>query len=107
MYLAAVRRNAPLGVYFTHGLWSASEATAILRSMTLSQKDPSRTRLKAAANVRRLRREQGMTQEALAERAGLHPTYISTVESGDRNVTLDSLERLAKALGVKPFELLV
>ena len=57
-------------------------------------------------NVRTFRNRLKWTQEQLAEKAGLHWTYISGVERGRYNVSLDSLETLAKALGKKPFELL-
>ena len=60
-----------------------------------------------AANVRRLRRERGMSQEGLAFEAGLHRTYISGIERGIRNVGLDNIGVLAKALGVQPAELLL
>jgi transcriptional regulator with XRE-family HTH domain len=53
-----------------------------------------------AANVRRLRRQQGMSQEKLAEVAGLHRTYIGAIERGERNVTLNTLQQMAEALGV-------
>ncbi len=43
----------------------------------------------------------GMTQEKLAEKADLHPVYISQVERADRAVTIDALLRITKALGVK------
>lgn len=52
-------------------------------------------------NVRRYRKKRGMTQEELAERANLHPVYISQVERADRAVTIDSLLKITKALGVK------
>lgn len=42
----------------------------------------------------------GLSQEALAEKAGVHPTYLSMVERGIRNPTLDVASRLAKALKI-------
>jgi transcriptional regulator with XRE-family HTH domain len=49
-------------------------------------------------NVRRRREARKLTQEALAERAGLDPTYISGIERGVRNPSILSIARLAKAL---------
>ena len=48
--------------------------------------------------VRKLRREQKISQEELAERCGLHRTYISDIELGKRNVSLENIERIAAAL---------
>lgn len=59
-----------------------------------------------ARNVRATRVELGMTQEVLAEKSGLHQTYVSDVERGRRNVTLDVVSRLADALHVSPLDLL-
>ena len=50
--------------------------------------------------VRRAREEKGYTQEKLAERADLDPTYISGIERGVRNASLLSLVRVAKGLGI-------
>jgi transcriptional regulator with XRE-family HTH domain len=57
-------------------------------------------------NVRRWREEKGLTQESLAERANLDPTYISGIERGIRNPSVLSVIRIAKALGVTASKLL-
>ena len=56
-------------------------------------------RARVGLNVQDLRRAKGLTQEDLAARAEIHQTYLSGVERGKRNPSLDVLERLAKALG--------
>lgn len=48
--------------------------------------------------VRRLRKEQGYSQEEFSFRVGLHQTYVSSVERGERNVTIQTADRIAKAL---------
>ncbi len=59
-----------------------------------------------AYNLRRIRQEIGLSQEALADLAGLHRTYVSSIERGQRNVGITNVFRLAEALGVDPSVLL-
>ena len=49
---------------------------------------------------------KGFSQEALADAAGLHRTYVSSVERCERNITVDNMERLAKALDLDIVDLL-
>jgi len=56
--------------------------------------------------LRAVRQERGISQEKLAELAGLHRTYVSSIERGERNVSLVNIERLAAALGVAMAELM-
>lgn len=58
------------------------------------------------ANTARIRKERGLTQEALAEKSGLSQQYISGLENGLRNPTIVTLYELACALGVSPVDLL-
>ena len=63
-------------------------------------------RARLAQHLRALRAERGLSQEALADIAALHRTYVGSVERKERNVSLDNIERLAIALGVDVAELL-
>jgi len=59
-----------------------------------------------ATNVRVARAEQRISQEELAQRCGIHRNYISAIERGVCNVTIDTLWKLANGLKKKPFTLL-
>ncbi|WP_017327289.1 helix-turn-helix domain-containing protein [Synechococcus sp. PCC 7336] len=56
--------------------------------------------------LRQIRQIRGLSQEELASMAGLHRTYVGSVERSERNVSIDNMERLAKALEVDITELL-
>lgn len=55
--------------------------------------------------VRRLRRDGGHSQEDFSFRAGLHQTYVSSIERGERNVTIGTADRIARAFGLTLAEL--
>jgi transcriptional regulator with XRE-family HTH domain len=59
------------------------------------------------ANVRHYRKLRKWSQERLAEESGLHPTYISGIERGIRNVSAINIERIGKAFGIPAYELLI
>ena len=59
-----------------------------------------------AGHLRAARARRQLTQATLAERVGIHPSYLGSIERGRRNVPLDTLCRLAWALRVDPHELL-
>lgn len=54
-----------------------------------------------AHNVQKRRKELGLSQEKLAERAGLHRTYIGMIERSEKNITLLNIARIAKALDIE------
>ena len=62
-------------------------------------------RKKFGKAVRVLRLKNGLTQEGLADQAGIHPTYLGGIERGTRNVSLDNILKIAKALDVNPCRL--
>ena len=58
-------------------------------------------------NLRQAREREGLTQEAVAERSGVHPTEVSRIESGKRDPRIATVEALAEAVGVSVSDLLV
>lgn len=82
-----------------------SPSKALLAEMGPKRRRPAREVF--AGNVHRIRRLQEISQEELAERAGLHRTYVGEVERGERNPSIDVMERLAEGLSVPLVELLV
>ena len=63
-------------------------------------------KLKLGKKIREVRVKEGYSQEELASRCGLHRTYISDIERGERNVSVENIEKIAKALKTEVNELL-
>jgi DNA-binding XRE family transcriptional regulator len=67
---------------------------------------PGKLRDILAKNMRRLRADHGLSQEALAHVCGINRTYLSSVERSERNVSIDNIARIAKGLKAEPWLLL-
>jgi transcriptional regulator with XRE-family HTH domain len=65
-----------------------------------------KTRMIFARKLKEFRVQKGFSQEELADIAELHRTYVGSVERGERNISIDNMERLADALGVQLMDLL-
>jgi len=59
------------------------------------------------SNVKKYRTQIGLSQEAFAEKCGLHRTYISAVECYRRSISLENIQRIADALGIETYLLFV
>lgn len=57
-------------------------------------------------NIRKIRKERGLSQEEFAEICGLHRNYLSSIERGERNITLDTLSQISNAINLSPIKLL-
>lgn len=66
----------------------------------------TKTRVKLGKKIREFRKKMYISQEELGFRAGLHRTYIGSIERGEQNVSIDNLHKIAKALKVSPKDLL-
>lgn len=56
-------------------------------------------------NLKKYRTAMGLSQEAFAEKCGLHRTYISAVECYRRSIALENIQRMANALEIEPYKL--
>lgn len=78
----------------------------MMEIMSISRSVSSDARKVFAKRLRQFRQVRGLSQESLADLAGLHRTYVGSIERCERNVSIDNMERLARALGVDIVELL-
>jgi transcriptional regulator with XRE-family HTH domain len=74
--------------------------------MATRQKSKGTAKERLALHLRNKRKAAGISQEALADMAGLHRTYVGGIERGERNVSIDNVEKLANALGTDIADLL-
>jgi transcriptional regulator with XRE-family HTH domain len=82
----------------------SSDRAASSGGKKTGQKDPELVAL--GGRLRALREAAGLTQEELADSAGLHRTYVGQIERGGRNLTYKNVLRLARGLGVEPESLM-
>ena len=59
------------------------------------------------SNVKYYRQVVGLSQEALAEKCGMHRTYISAIECFRRSISLENIQRIADALAIEPYNLFI
>ncbi|NDV20363.1 helix-turn-helix domain-containing protein [Pseudodesulfovibrio sp. JC047] len=72
----------------------------------MKQQQESQIKKLFGVNLRAIRKDEGLTQEALALKCGLDRTYIGGIERGERNVSLINIHKIADALGIYPTSLL-
>jgi len=70
-----------------------------------TKNNKNNARLNFALKLRTAREDRGLSQEQLASIAGLHRTYVGSVERGERNISIDNIEKLAIALDMDVQEL--
>ena len=58
-------------------------------------------------NLKKYRTQLGLSQEAFAEKCGLHRTYISAIERYRRSIALENVQRIADALGIETYKLFI
>ena len=72
----------------------------------IADKSTFKARKSFATRLKEFRLQKSLSQEELADIAGLHRTYVGSVERGERNISIDNMDRLASALGVQLKDLL-
>ena len=73
--------------------------------MAIGPSNRMKLRRTVARNLRRLRQKRGLSQEDLADRAGLNRNYVGMIEREENAPTVDALEQIAKALDINAVEL--
>lgn len=60
-----------------------------------------------ATNLKKYRTSMGLSQEAFADKCGMHRTYISAIECHRRSISLENIQRIADALGIETYKLFI
>ncbi|MFJ7441652.1 helix-turn-helix transcriptional regulator [Methylorubrum rhodesianum] len=105
----SARRRSGRGQAGSHGdcdLKSVALSSTAALDARVKRTHPGALREILATNLRRIRAEKGLSQDALADLCEIDRTYISGVERGLRNVSIDTLERLATGLRLEPWLLI-
>lgn len=89
-----------------HRLWPQPELAVYTRMMNVSNENLKKLQQTIASRVKSLRKAAGLTQEQLAEKAGMGPEYLSRLETAQRIPSLETIVELAAALGTDPVDLL-
>ena len=87
-----LRLSCSVHSFITYSLWSGEQSSGAIARMDV--------RKRVGKNVKNLRVDSGLSQEELADKAGIHQTYLSGVEGGKRNPSIMVLQRIADGLGV-------
>lgn len=92
----------------TDGLCIISEIVYIItnENLGISYEDIMKLGKTIGSRIKEFRRKRGFTQEELAEKANIHPTFIARIERGNRNCSIETLQIIASALNVPVTELL-
>ena len=78
----------------------------VMKNLRKRKKIQYDIRKQFGSRLRLLRKEANLTQRTLAEAAGINPKYLSEIERGTKNATIDTVASIARALGVAPADLL-
>lgn len=111
VFSSLIHLNKSCRLDATYSVWTRDSYMPMMRRFiapvccTMKEASPNLRNI-LAENIRAIRAQQGLSQEQLAASCGLHRTYIGSVERAERNISLSSLECIARALGLTVPQLL-
>lgn len=105
LVISAVSLGANRSLAVERYLKSVALSSSCAFDARVKRSHPGALRGIIASNMRRIRADKGLTQDAVADLCDLDRTYIGSIERGQRNLTIDTLERLSLGLGVEPWQI--